>query len=99
MRIEFHPAALEEFQAAAQYYAQKQKGLDLRFIEAIQNALIVIQGNPLMWRILEADVRRFLTKIFPYAILYTIESDYILVVAIMHCHRKPGYWRRRLAKE
>jgi hypothetical protein len=30
--------------------------------------------------------------------LYTIEQDYILIVAVMHCSRAPGYWKRRGAK-
>ena len=36
-----------------------------------------------------------LSKVFPYAVLYSIEPDYILVVAVMHCRREPGYWRNR----
>jgi hypothetical protein len=34
--------------------------------------------------------------VFPYAVLYTIESDYVLIIAVMHCHRKPDYWHSRL---
>jgi toxin ParE1/3/4 len=46
--------------------------------------------------IVEEDVRRCMTKKFPYAILYTIEpDDSILIVAVMHCSRKPGYWKER----
>jgi hypothetical protein len=37
-----------------------------------------------------------LTRVFPYAVLYTIELDYVLIIAVMHTHREPGYWRRRL---
>ena len=55
-----------------------------------------ITAAPDQWRIFEQDVRRCLTKVFPYAILYTIESDYVLILAVMHCRRKPGYWRDRL---
>jgi len=25
---------------------------------------------------------------------YTIEPDYILVIAVMHCHREPGYHKQ-----
>ena len=96
MRLEFHPEALAEFEAAAQYYAQCQEGLDLRFISAVESALVQIQESPNRWRVLEDDVRRLLTRIFPYAILYTVEPRYVLIIAVMHCHRKPGYWRHRL---
>ncbi len=26
-----------------------------------------------------------------------IETDYILIVAVMHCSREPGYWKDRTA--
>jgi toxin ParE1/3/4 len=50
---------------------------------------------PERWVVLDQDVRRCLTKVFPYAVLYTIEQDCVLILAVMHCHREPGYWRRR----
>ena len=37
-----------------------------------------------------------MTYTFPYGILYTVERDSILILAVMHCSRKPGYWKRRL---
>ena len=47
---------------------------------------------------MDEDVRRCLTRIFPFAVLYTIEQDFILIVAVMHWSREPGYWRDRLDK-
>jgi hypothetical protein len=44
-------------------------------------------------------VRRCLTRVFPYAVLYTLEADYALIVAVMHCHQKPGYWRHRVTPQ
>ena len=42
------------------------------------------------------SIRRRLVRRFPYAILYTIEADHILIIAVMHGHREPGYWKDRL---
>lgn len=61
------------------------------------HAIHLILDAPDTWGIFEEDIRRCLTRIFPYAILYTVEPDHILIVAIMHSHREPGYWRKRLA--
>lgn len=33
----------------------------------------------------------------PYRIIYAILADQIVVVAIAHTLKKPGYWRDRLA--
>lgn len=96
MRCEFHPEALAEFEAAARYYAGCREGLDLRFIECVETALQQIAEAPARWRELEKGVRRYLTRVFPYAILYSVETDFILILAVMHCHRRPGYWRKRL---
>ena len=32
---------------------------------------------------------------FPYGVLYAVEQDYILILAIMHCSREPNYWKNR----
>ena len=96
MRCAFHPDALAEYQEAARYYAGCQGGLDLRFMASVETVVRQIAAAPDRWRILERDVRRCLTKVFPYAILYTIEPDRVLIVAVMHCHREPGYWHGRL---
>ena len=96
MRIEFHPEALAEFQDAAQYYADCQENLELRFIAAVETVLNRIRQNPEWARIFEDDIRRSLTHIFPYAVLYSIEPGYLLIIAVMHCNREPGYWRHRV---
>lgn len=96
MKYRFHPEALNEFQSAAIYYETQQHGLGLRFMSAVQSAVDHIVESPAAGRIFEDEVRRYLTKVFPYAVLYTIENDYILIVAVMHCHREPGYWHQRV---
>ena len=70
--------------------------MELRFIATIETTLDQLGKNPEWGKILEADIRRSLARVFPYAVLYSIESDYLLIIAIMHCHREPGYWRHRL---
>ncbi len=44
---------------------------------------------------MDEDVRRCMARRFPYGILYTIEQDYILILAVMHCSRQPGYRKSR----
>ena len=95
MRFEFHPEALAEFRAAAEHYESQQRGLGSRFVNAIDAAVTRIAEAPESGRIIEDHIRRCLSKVFPYAVLYSIEPDYILVVAVMHCRREPGYWRNR----
>ena len=96
MRFEFHPDALAEYEDAARYYAECQDGLELRFISAVEHVVHQIIEAPGRWPVLEEDICRCLTRVFPYAVLYSVETDYILIIAVMHSHREPGYWRKRI---
>ena len=98
MRYEFHPEALEEYEEAALWYSERDLELALRFINAIEDTIRRILEAPARWPVIEEDVRRCLTRVFPYGILYTIETDFVLMVAVMHCSREPGYWKSREAK-
>ena len=98
MKVAFHEEALAEFREAALYYAKREPILAIRFIEAVEDAIRRITEAPTSWRLVDEDVRRCLTHVFPYGVLYTIESDHVLIVAVMHCGREPGYWRARTNK-
>ncbi len=98
MRYEFHPEALEEYRQAALWYAEREPELGLHFIRSVEDAIKRVVESPTRWRVIDEDVRRCLTRVFPYAILYTIEPDFLLIVAAMHCSREPGYWKPRIDK-
>ena len=42
--------------------------------------------------ILIGDVRRRLVRRYPYSVLYTIRSEHIRLLAVMHAKRRPMYW-------
>ena len=96
MRYEFHSEAVEEYRQATTWYAEREPRVALEFVEAVEDAIKRILESPSRWRVIEEDIRRCLTHVFPYAILYTIEADYLLIVAVMHCSRAPNYWKKRL---
>ena len=91
MKYAFHPEALTEYSKAVQYYAQKRTELGQAFIDAVEDAVYRVRESPLRYPIIQEDIRRCLTQKFPYALLYTVEQDYLLIMAVMHCNRKPGY--------
>jgi toxin ParE1/3/4 len=95
MRYIFHPAALTEYSEAVQYYANQRAEVAQGFINAIEDAIYRIRESPERYPVIDEDVCRCMTKRFPYGILYTIESDHILIIAVMHCSREPGYWKNR----
>lgn len=95
MRHEFHPQAFAEYEEAARYYSERDPRVAEQFIAAVEGAIERIVDSPARWRIIDEDVRRCLTHVFPFGVLYTIESDFVLIVAVMHCSREPGYWKER----
>ena len=96
MRHEFHPEALLEFEEAVQFYKERGRTLGQRFAKGIRTAIAKVVATPDRWRVLEQDVHICRARVFPYAVLYTIEPDSILIVAIAHGKRRPSYWRHRL---
>jgi plasmid stabilization system protein ParE len=95
MKYVFHPEALTEYAEAVEYYLQQGSEVAQAFIDTVENAVYQIRESPARWGVIDEDVRRYLTQKFPYGILYTIEQDYILILAVMHCSRKPGDWKNR----
>jgi toxin ParE1/3/4 len=93
--IRFHPDADAEMLDAAVWYESQHENLGKRFLTAIQDALNRIELNPDLYPLVEGDVRRCLAKTFPFGVLFLIKPDVIAVMAIMHLHRDPDYWKNR----
>lgn len=97
MRHEFHPEAREEYFEAIAYYDSRRSGLGGRFVLEVERVIERILEAPSRWESVdeEGDVRRCLAHTFPYGILYSIEPDFVLILAVMHLSREPNYWRKR----
>jgi toxin ParE1/3/4 len=85
------PAELEMLDSAKFYELQAQ-GLGLDFLDKIDSALQDIRRSPEQWPIVHTSVRRRLILRFPYALLYRIGENEIIVQAVMHLRRRPDYW-------
>jgi plasmid stabilization system protein ParE len=91
------PEAEEELAEAAAWYESGRAGLGLELIALVDRALEEISDAPLtcaLWRDDRPYRRKILTR-FPYVIFFRVEGDAVVVVAIAHAKRRPGYWARR----
>ena len=95
MKYVFHPAALAEYAEAVKYYADQKTQIAQAFINSIEDVVYRIRESPDRYAVIDEDVRRCMARKFPYAVLYTIEQDYLLILAVMHCSRDPNYWKNR----
>jgi plasmid stabilization system protein ParE len=93
--LELLPAALAEAEEAAVWYAERDPRVSARFAEELDAALNRIAEAPDRWPLYLHGTRRVRLTRFPYLVAYREETTRILVVAIAHAKRKPGYWRKR----
>ena len=96
MTATFFEAAQEEFEEAIRYYERQRTKLGDDFRAEVQKALDKICNHPGAWTDLGNGVRRCRTDRFPYGLVYFVEGDEAYIVAVMHLHRDPGYWRDRI---
>jgi len=96
MTCTLHPEADRELREAIAYYEMREAGLGTEFAVEVCAALGRIADHPNAWPVLEGDLRRCLRNRFPYGLIYSIEPDSIFILAVMHLHRDPDYWRQRL---
>ncbi len=90
------PEAEVELEAAASRYEGWQPGLGLALVREVRKACSLVSERPLGSRVVHGEIRRKIVSRFPYAILYRVEQDEIIVVAVSHRRRRPGYWRDRI---
>ena len=94
--VRFLRPAEDEMGAAARYYNRCSPNLGARFLEHVQYTVDAIVQHPKAGRVLRGETRRRLVRHFPFAVLYRIEPDELLVVAVMDLRREPEYWVSRL---
>jgi plasmid stabilization system protein ParE len=79
--LEILEEALEEAEEAARWYAERSETAAVGFAEELDAAY---------------NTRRFLLRRFPYSVFYRVDANQVIVIAVAHAHRRPGYWRSRL---
>lgn len=99
----FEDEALVEYEDAAEYYERAQTGLGDTFVREVERVLRLALAFPNMGAPVAATppdlrVRRLLVHRFDVELDYVASGDELIVIAIFHCKRDPGYWRSRLRR-
>ena len=97
-RLIVRPEAEADISAAAFWYEEQRAGLGLEFTAEIRAAIRHVVEWPLAYRLMRRrlQVRRVLTKRFPYRVFYLVRDDAVVVIAVIHAARHDREWRRRL---
>jgi plasmid stabilization system protein ParE len=99
MKVRFLKVAQAEVDDAFAWYETQSHGLGTQFLDDFDRTIRRIVAYPLASSAMKDDLRRCLLSRFPYGIIYGIDSETIVVVAVAHLHREPRYWIDRLPHE
>jgi plasmid stabilization system protein ParE len=94
-RLIVEAAAEAEILETAEWYGRRNPAARERFLAAVDDALAAIENNPLQYQVVRGVVRRVLVRRFPYALLYSISEDQVVVTVCFPTHRDPGRWHAR----
>jgi plasmid stabilization system protein ParE len=94
-RVRLLLEAEEELRDAAQFYERLQPGLGQALLQEVRLATKRIAERPMVSRVERGDIRVRSILRFPYRIYYRVRAEEIVVIAVGHRRRRPGYWRHR----
>lgn len=98
----YHPVARDELRAAIRYSEADRTGRGARLEAAVSHVLGRLRRLPRSaprWPHLRSpfEIRRALVKRHPYLVVYAILPDQLVIIALAHTSKQPGYWRPRVA--
>jgi hypothetical protein len=96
MKPLFLPEATGDIARAIEYYEAIQINLGLDFLIELEKAVARIVEYPKAWQKISDDFHRCLLGRFPYGIIYSIETDCIIIVSVMNLHQHPDTWKSRI---
>lgn len=80
---------------SAVFYERESKGLGTDFLDEVDRAVSRICEHPEIGQTYSLNLRRFVLVRFPYSILYSIKDYEVIIFAVAHHKRKPGFWKDR----
>lgn len=92
----FHPEAADEFEAAEDWYFSGNADASTKFVDEVEAAVAAITETPQRWSRYLYGTRRFVLQRFPFSVVYLDEPDVVIILAVAHSKRKPGYWKGRV---
>jgi plasmid stabilization system protein ParE len=93
--VRLSAGARKDLFAAYQHYEDAAIGLGDGLLTEFEQVCRLVSSFPELGTRVSARLRRVLTNRYPYAVFYRANDREILIVAVAHTSRLPGYWKRR----
>jgi plasmid stabilization system protein ParE len=96
MKIKFLKVAQQEVEDAFDWYNCQVAGLGDEFLDELDHAVRRVSSFPESCTEIVSGLRRCLLARFPYGLIYGLDNDSVIIIAVAHLHRNPRYWADRL---
>jgi len=94
--VRYLEAAEAELLAEIGYLEQCAEDLGRRFFDEVKRAEQLIAEFPEAGEEIRPGIRKRLVRSFRCSLIYSIEPEGLLIIAVAHHSRRPGYWAGRL---
>lgn len=95
MQLQIAPEAEDEIARSVEWYAERGERAVRGFVEELDGILEQARAHPMRWPIWRGEVRKVTFAHYPFSVFYRVRNDVVLIVAVAHAKRRPGYWLRR----
>lgn len=95
LELEYLDEAVIDAEEAARWYAERSPSAAIRFSLELDDAETAILDRPEAWPAVGAENRHYLLRRFPFSVVYPVEPLKVVIVAVAHARRRPGYWKHR----
>jgi len=95
-RLIIRPEAEDDLKEAFSWYEDKRKGLGYDFLLHVDAGIRFIVRNPEIHPATYQKTRIHLIKRFPYKIIYLIEHQRLIILAVLHGKRSPQIIEKRI---
>ena len=96
MKVRFLTLAQQELDEAVAWFEERAEGKGVDFLDELDRIVRLVKAYPFASSRIDPEIRRRLFARFPYSLVYGIEHNTIVVIAVAHSRRAPHYWVDRL---
>ena len=94
--IRFLTMAEMEVDEAVSWYQEQSHDESLAFLDELDRAVRIVRAYPLIATEIEPEIGSFCFSRFPYSLIYGVDDEELVVIAVAHHSRRPQYWIDRI---
>jgi toxin ParE1/3/4 len=94
VRLRVVSPAQEQLGEGLEFYGKIRQSLGAAFLKEVKRGYAQLKREPLIGSPIEYDERKYVLRGYPYSLIYRIEENTVVVLAVAHHSREYGFWRK-----